>query len=177
MSTSSTLKRGSLQLNLSAPNYFETTSSQSPVLFIPRELKPGDSWEHSANFVLENERSMEQAYRKAESLLKTDINKKRALLPSNHLGDVPAEPELVDTLVRMFNDRFIWTPGEYTIELHINTLPASASQSKKYRFTLFESDSDELKSYVNDYKFGGGIYYHLNSHSGLLIPIHQSDDN
>lgn len=176
-SLSINLKRGDMNCFLPSPNYYETISSQSPVLFIPRELKPGDYWEHGCNFVRELERNMEQNYRKAESALRADINTKRAVLPPNHLTPVIADSKLVDTLLNMFNEQFIWHPGEYTIELNIEAIPASASYRKKFRFTLFESDTDDLKAYAQDYKFGAGIYFHEPTHVVLSIPIYQSIDN
>ncbi|WP_429114565.1 hypothetical protein [Aeromonas veronii] len=176
-SLSINLKRGDMNCFLPSPNYYETISSQSPVLFIPRELKPGDYWEHGCNFVRELERNMEQNYRKAESALRADINTKRAVLPPNHPTPVIADSKLVDTLLNMFNEQFIWHPGEYTIELNIEAIPASASYRKKFRFTLFESDTDDLKAYAQDYKFGAGIYFHEPTHVVLSIPIYQSIDN
>lgn len=175
-SLSINLRRGEFQWNLPSPTYFETTSSQSPVLFIPRELQPGDYWEHGSNFIREVERNMEQNYRKAESLLRAEINNKRAALPPNSSVIVSAESNLVAPFLKIFDERFIWLPGEYLMELNVTTIPSSASHIVKYRFTLFDSDTDELKNHIDGYKFGAGIYYHEPSHNALFIPIHQSGD-
>lgn len=64
-------------------------------------------------------------------------------------------------------------PGEYTIELSVEADNCPAKFTKNYRFTLFESDTAELKSHAEDYKFGGGISYEMDKHVGVFVPISQ----
>jgi hypothetical protein len=68
---------------------------------------------------------------------------------------------------------FIWNPGEYVAELTVQIEPGSTSVKRRYRFTVFESDSALLKKYVDDYKYGGGISYNDNKHVGVFLPIEQ----
>lgn len=71
----------------------------------------------------------------------------------------------------LFKSLFVWIPGEYIIELKVVAGPGSAYFTQKYRSTLFESDSAVLKSYVDDYQYGGGLAYNDDRHVGILVPL------
>lgn len=157
--------------SLPAQNYFENTASQTAILFVPFTLKPGDTWAHPAVFLNLFDRAREKLYRTSELALKKDIQKKINARPSDDKSAVVAEPELISPFISIFDKLFIWEPGEYVMELSLNTKPENSALSEKYRFTLYESDSLELKSHIDDYKFGGGISYDINSHAGVFIPI------
>lgn len=144
---------------LPAMSYFETPSSTSTVLFVPFLLKPGESWSHGVGFFNSFDRQTEKAYRSCLSLLKADIREKLDARPSDSKGPVEAEPEAVAPFTAMFKTFFILQPGEYTVSLTVTAEPGSASYSKKYRFTLFESDTDELRMQSEKYKYGTFIAY------------------
>jgi hypothetical protein len=88
-------------------------------------------------------------------------------------GPVTAEPQLIQPFLDLFDRLFVWLPGEYIIELTVETSPGSASFGRKYRFTLYESDSAELRSHKDDYPFGGGLSYNVDRHVGVFVPITQ----
>lgn len=154
-----------------AQNYFETASSQSSVLFVPFSLKPGEHWSHAANFLNFFDRQTEKAYRENQSALSADISQKVAVKPKGDETLVIAEQGLVAPFLALFNKLFIWEPGEYVFELSVEAQPGSASYSKKYRFTLYESDTADLKKHTEDYKFGAGISYNVERHIGILAPL------
>lgn len=162
-------------VTLPAQNFFETPSSQSSVLFVPFSLKPSDTWAHGTNFLNLFDRSTEKLYREAESALRVDIqNKLKINKQANEF--VIAEPELVTPFKKLFDDLFIWKSGEYIFELTVNATPGSASFTRKYRFTLFESDTAELTLHTDDYKFGGGISFNVEKHVGVFVPLSQHKD-
>lgn len=156
---------------LHAQNYFESPSSQASTLFVPFSLKPSDTWAHGTNFLNLFDRSTEKLYRESESKLSTDIKNKLQTRPEGSKSMVEAEPEFVLPFIQLFNKLFIWQPAEYVAELIVVAEPGSASFSKKYRFTIFESDSHELSSYKEDYKFGGGLTFNTEKHSGVFVPL------
>jgi hypothetical protein len=84
-------------------------------------------------------------------------------------------PSLVAPFLTLFERLFIWLPGEYVAELSVIAEPGSASFSHRYRFTLYESDSNELRSHIDDYKFGGGLAYNVDRHVGAFVPLSQHD--
>lgn len=160
---------------LPAQNFFETTSSQASVLFVPFSLKPGEQWAHGTNFLQFFDRTTEKLYRESESALLTDIRQKIDARPEADKSAVFAEAVLIKPFMDLFERNFLWLPGEYVMELAVDAEPGSASFVKKYRFTLFESDSTELRSHTEDYKFGGGISYNVDRHAGLTIPLVRHD--
>jgi hypothetical protein len=158
-------------LSLSAQNYFEKPSDQSSVLFVPFSLKPGEHWSHAANFFNPFDRATEKFYRESESVLAADIRKRIQARVVDDKQLVMAEPALVTPFMQLFSKLFIWEPGEYVFELVVEAQPGSASYSKKYRFTLYESDTAELRKYTEDYLSGGGIYYHADRHVGVFVSL------
>jgi hypothetical protein len=161
--------------NLSAQNYFEAPSSQSSVLFVPFSLKPGETWAHATNFLNLFDRATEKLYRESESVLTSDIRRKLDVRPEADKRAVVAEPNLVAPFLALFERLFVWQPGEYVAELSVVSEPGSASFLRRYRFTLYESDSTELRSHVDDYKFGGGLSYNVDRHIGAFVPLSQND--
>ena len=156
-------------------NYFESPSSQSSVLFIPFSLRPGEVWAHGANFLNFFDRSTEKYARASEAALGVDIRNKVQARPKGDDQAVIAEPELVKPFMDLFQRLFMWVPGEYIIELSVIAEPGTASFSSRYRFTMYESDSIELVSHTEDYKFGGGLSYNVDRHMGVFVPISKHD--
>jgi hypothetical protein len=161
-----------------ATTYFEEPSSKLSVLFVPFVLKAGDVWAHGTSFLNLFDRTTEKWYRQADSALREDILKKRgALPPSEEKKFVEAEPNLVVPFTRFFEKTFVWNPGEYVIGLKVTTKDKAVAFMKRYRFTLFESDEADLRSYANDYKIGGGIYWTPDRHTGVWVPITPQDED
>lgn len=158
--------------HLPAQNYFESASSQSPSLFVPFSLKVGEIWAHSTSFLRSFDRAHDKLFRESLSAQQADVRHKldaRALEDEKIL--VKAEKTLVQPFFAMFEEMFNWEPGEYIAELRVVTEPGSASFSKKYRFTIYESESAELRSHVNDYCYGGGLAYNVEGHAGVFVPL------
>lgn len=159
--------------SLPAQNYFESPSAQSSVLFVPFTLKPGDTWAHGTNFLNFFDRATEKLYRETESKLRADISNKLNARAEGNSNPVIAEPELVAPFVMLFGQLFVWQSGEYVAELIVETEPGAVLFSRKYRFTLYESDSSELQAHVDDYKFGNGVSFAIDKHIGVFVPLSQ----
>lgn len=157
--------------NLPAQNYFETLSSTSTVLLVPFLLKPGESWAHGVNFLNFFDRHTEKHYRECLSALNTDIRQKVNARPKGSEEMVVADPKVVAPFLELFDKLFVWQTGEYVISLSVTTSPESASYSKMYRFTLYESDTDDLKKHTDDYKYGGGITFDIEQHVMTSVPL------
>lgn len=154
-----------------AQNYFETPSSQSSALFVPFSLKPGEHWPHTVNFLNYLDRQTEKSYRENESALNADISRKLDARPKGDEKPVIAEQSLVAPFLELFNMLFIWEPGEYVFALSVDTEPGSASYAKKYRFTLYESDTAELKKHTEEYRYGGGFLHAGKRRVGVFVPL------
>lgn len=156
---------------LPAQSYFETQSEQSSVLLVPFTLRPDETWGHRTNYYGEWDRTTEKLYRESEFRLRTRILEKRAARKKGDDQPVIAEDEYLKPFTELFGKLFIWSPGEYVVELSVYTKERIAPFEKRYRFTLFESDSAELASHTEDYKYGGGLNYNVERHIGVHVPL------
>lgn len=154
-----------------AQNYYEKLSDQATVLFVPFTLHPGESWGHGVNLYKDFDRATEKSVREGISALSSDISSKLEARPDSEKSLIAAEPELIEPFTALFDRLFSWDPGEYVIELNVEAEPGGASFVQSYRFVLFESDTKELRSYAEDFKFGGGVVYNSQKHSGIFVPL------
>lgn len=150
-------REGSLITTVKSINYFESQSSTHPVIFIPFSLKPEDSWTHNVSFFNEFDRQTEKQFRDSTYAVNANISEKVAAQQTFGPNKIGADPELVQPLTQLFNKLFIWQPGEYILNLEVDAEPGSASYSKQYRFTLYESDTKELVEHTQDYMYGQNI--------------------
>jgi hypothetical protein len=167
---------GKHSLSLPALNYFENPTSSTSILFTPFSLKPGETWAHAVVCLNDFDRQIEKEFRANLSALTADISNKIQSRTSDDKKTVVARPELVQPFELLFDKLFTWLPGEYIVEVQVNADPGSASYCKKYRFTLFESDTTELRNLKNDYKYGGGLSYNLPLHAGIFVPLSEHID-
>jgi len=87
---------------------------------------------------------------------------------------IKADQEFVDPLIHFFNERFVWLAGEY--QLDINVFSDQLVATKRFRFTIFESQSKELSDLTKQYIFGSGIYWDRPGISTTMsIPIRERD--
>lgn len=154
-------------------NYFESMTSKESTLLVAFTVKPGEIWAHTVNFLKEFDRTTEKWYRQSESALREDIRVKVAARATDAPKVmVEADPELIQPFIRFFEQHFVWLPGEYLVQLTIATDHATSAVTKNFRFTLFESDSGDLRAAVDDYKYGAGISWdRSDKKNAFLIPI------
>lgn len=162
---------GSLIVSLPAQNYLQDPQTKNTVLFTRFPLKPNEEWSHFVNFLNFFPRAEEKVYREAESNLKQNISNKMPTTEKDKL--VEADPKFVKPFLEFFDKKFIWSAGEYEMTLKIETDNSRTNLRRKFRFTLFESDSKELTEYSGDFKFGAGIYWDNTKHTGLIVQINE----
>lgn len=143
---------------LTALNYYQAITDKSAVLLTPFTLGPNQEWAHSVGFLTPLSRQEEQRFRQIQSAMRADIQAKK-LLPGNVNILVEADPATLNPALAFFQQKFRWEPGEYAVTINFVTEPADASLEKRYRITLFESDTADLRSYTDAYKYGLGVYF------------------
>lgn len=169
----SAIKRDGNQIAiLPAQNYLQNPNDKMSLLFTRISLKPKEEWAHLVNFLNYFSRSDEKKYRDGESKLKADIFEKRND-PQNKDKVVEADAQYAAVFRAMFDEKFMWYPGEYEIQVDVDTEPKRAKVVKSYRFTLFESDSEELSKFKDDYKHGDGIYWWSDKHPGVIMQLRE----
>jgi hypothetical protein len=141
----------------------------SNVLFTPFRIKSGDDWSYPVQFYRAISREEEKRLRTAQTNLIENISNKRSVV-ENKEKNVEADPAFVTPLLDIFRDMFVWKPGEYEMQVSIDTVPERARVQKSFRFTLFESDSLELTKIPEAYKLGDGVYWDSRI-KGVMVPI------
>ena len=167
----SVVREGQAPFNMSGITYFVEPRDTQAVLLVPFTIRPREDWGHMVNFLsLWLSRAEEQRYRQLGSNLRTDIFAK---LPLRADPDqlVEADERNVTPILAWFNQKFQWLQGEYQLSLSVLAQPARASVSKRLRFTLFESDSTELRGFADDFKYGAGIYFDVPKHEPIAVPV------
>lgn len=161
------------KFSLPAQGFFQEQGDKNTLLFTRFKIKPKEDWAHIACFFKFFSRTEEKKYRQIESNLKTDIQSKL----NNKTEEqrlVVARDDLIQPIMDFFEGKFRWEPGEYDFKIEIAAFPQAASLSKKYRLTLFESDSSGLRAYAESYKYGAGIYFETEHQPGIFISISEA---
>jgi hypothetical protein len=164
---------GEDSFTLPAKNYLQNPSDKETVLFTSFKLKPGEEWAHIVNFLKFFSRDDDRLFRQMESNLRVNILAKREQLVDKN-ENVVADQELVAPLLQFHENKFKWRPGEYTLTLQVVTDPTNVIEEMKYRFVLFESESNELSEYKNDYQYGFGVSMDIPKHQGVFIQLSEA---
>lgn len=167
------MRRGIENFVLQGQNYLETQASETTVLLSPFKLSANREWKHIVNFNTELAMVEEKATKALISKVKGDLRKRRNSrtpeeLKSNAMVD--ATPALTAEAMTIFDRRFKWEPGEYELDLEIEAEPSVGSYSGPFRFTLWESDSSDLKAQTINYSRGFGVCLPLEEY-GVLVSI------
>lgn len=157
--TATVTRDGQHPQRLPARTYLQSANDANALLFTPLSLAPGDAWSHLVNFYRNFDREDDRRYRDLEYALRADISRKLAERPAGEKGLVEGDENHVTPLLEMFERKFEWQPGQYEIEVALQTNPKKATVSQRYRFTLFESDTEELRKLALDYKIGAGVFF------------------
>ena len=166
-------KSGGQPFTLPVQNYLRTPDATDNVMFTPFRLEPGEEWAHVLTFFNLYSREDEKEYRRLESAIRTDILSQKEV-PENRDRICEAAPTSVDLAMKFFDRKFQWSPGEYELELRVQTDRPEADIVRSYRFTLFESESAELRGYSDSYKYGAGVYWVSQAQPGILVPIQET---
>jgi hypothetical protein len=162
-------------------SYFLRPEDTSPVLLVPFTIRPGEEWGHIVTFQRLLERQQGRRVAELRTALRRDIGAKvdaRRGTPAEARGLVAADPQNVEPLLAEFRQTFVWQPGEYRVEVLVRA-SEGADVTNLSRFTLFESDTEELRSYTDDYKYGFGPAVEHSRHKGVfprLTPMPSSGD-
>lgn len=174
------LHKGDKVYTIPAKSYYPDASESKMAILAPFRLLPEHDWSHGIYFYPDFSRDEDIEYRNLTGKIKTNIQAKipptpPALLQNQAPALYEADAPLTQSAIQFFDSHFMWGTGEYMGMVTIHTEPSQATLNKKFQFTLFETESDELRSYSKDYKYGLGVYYYnLEKHPGISIAIRES---
>lgn len=163
-------RAGGQAFTLLAQNYLRTPDATESVMFTPFRLAPGEEWAHVLTFFNLYTRDDDKEYRRLESSIRTDILAQKER-PENKERLCDASPESIELAMTFFKRNFKWEAGEYELELKVETDHEKANLKRHFLFSLFESESMELRSYSEGYKHGAGVYWLSPAQPGLLVPV------
>lgn len=158
---------------LIAQNYLPDALNNQSVLLTNFSLAPNDEWSNRVNLLNYFNREEEKSFKASEKALREEIIRLRKPLKENDKTNVKVTDQFIEPFNQMFQNKFIWKPGDYQFHINVKTLDEEADIKKSFRFILFESQSEDLESYVKDFNIGAGISYDLNDHSGALVQIEE----
>ncbi|OMO21250.1 hypothetical protein [Vibrio lentus] len=154
------IKQGNRDIcSITGRNYIKTPDKSGQVLLTKFKLIPGDEWSHLTNFYNEFSQHDEKKCKSFIKRTRDDISQKIEQRPVEQKGLVEVSESLVNEMYDFSTSHNIWETGEYQLELNVRCFEPRHNISKSFRFTLYESDSDELKEQIEAYKYGEGICY------------------
>lgn len=160
-------------VSLPAQNYLQNQNDPNTLLFTTFSLLPNQEWAHIANFLNFFEREEEKEYQNFHGEMVADYSEKAKNLKDESAGHLIEHPKDLNVkALEFFNSKFVWQSGEYLMKVNVTTTESRANVSKEYRFTMFESHTEQLKEITKEYKLGGGIWWDpKNAKVSIVLPI------
>jgi len=166
-------RAGGQSFTLSAQNYLRTPDATENVMLAPFRLAPGEEWAHILNFFNIYTRDDDKEYRRLESAIRGDILRQKDADPETKHQLCEASQPSIDLALSFFKRQFKWDAGEYELDLTVETDRPEANLKRRYLFSLFESESEELRGYSNGYKYGAGVYWLSQAQPGIVVPVRE----
>lgn len=158
-------------MSLPAQTYVASPKDNQLILLTSFDLKPQTEWSHLVSFLNYFDRSDEKLYREAEIKLKNEIS--RRIDKSGEKNPVVAPPEIVEPFNKLLESNFKWFAGDYLLEIVIETDTLRANVSRKYRFTIFESQTESLMDHKKGYPSGDTIFWESAYYVGQSIEVEE----
>lgn len=155
---------------IKAQNYIKSSGSSGQVLLTKFKINSGEEWAHLTNFFNDFSKAEEKESKSFIKKSRDEITEKLKVKAQSQ-DMVEVSEELVSNIKSFFDRKFIWEAGEYSITINIKCSDQSQNVSKKLRFTLFESDSDELREYTEKYKYGENVVYPSKRDIGIITSL------
>lgn len=158
----------SLITSLSALNYVPNPSDNKTVILPTFNIEAKSEWSNITNFQQLLKREEEKIRRDISLIIQkkvsenTDTEQKEAVTVKN---------KVVKPLHKIFKENFIWEASRYKIDINIETDDIKTNLSKTIYFTIFETQSNELKAHQDGYSSGDTVYWNSGRFSGTYIDI------
>jgi hypothetical protein len=150
-------------VTLPAQTFTGPDGTEAAMIFTPLALEPNDEWVSFVSFFVPFSATDEREWKRLAKELRADVNSKRTAyrlqVGEESKEALEADPARVAPLTVFFRAKRFWQPGEYSARLIATCKPTRASVTRQFRFTLFESDVQDLDEREARYKFGAGVYF------------------
>lgn len=166
---SATIKRDNeLLCTLPVQNYLQNQNDINPLIFVPCSLNSSEEWVHIINLFKFFTREDENQYRNLEAKMFSNFREKKKTVDPSSKDLIEIDEDLVKPFYDFFERHFIWKSGDYLLTFSINTDNEKANVSRNYRFTIFESHTEQLKEMIDSYKYGDGIWWYSTQKNIIL---------
>jgi hypothetical protein len=154
--------------SLPAVNFLQNQNDKNSMLFTNFSLAPHQEWAHITNFLQFFDREEEKEFQNLKKDMLTDYREQSELIKGEEKDEtiikektsaIEHPNELTDRALSFFDSKFIWVPGEYLMRVNVLTSDDKANISREYRFTIFESETEQQKGHTKNYKLGGDIWW------------------
>ena len=172
--TASIERDGKLVATLPGQNYLQNQNDQNTLLFTTFSLRTTEEWAHIINFLNFFNRDDENEYRSLESKMLNDYREKKAALTEEPKTPIEIDDAFVKPFQDFFDKHFIWNAGEFQLKVNVSTDQEKVNISKTYRFTIFESHTEQLKAITEQFKYGGGIWWDPNIPRSVILEIKEA---
>lgn len=152
------LREGTTVATLPAQLYAPESEPSKQLLFAGFKIKSNEDRTHIINFYMDLQRNQERELSEKTLAIMNDIVAKRSKQENKDVL-VEADSVNVQPFHQMLTRNFVWLEGEYTMNIRVESSDKEVMAEKTFRFTLYESDANQLRNYESTYKFGEGIYY------------------
>jgi len=147
---------------LPAQTFAWPDAATASMIFTPLTLEPDEEWAAFVSFFVPFSTTDEREFKRLAKDLRADINSK--LIARRRAGEDPkelveADVARVTPVTAFFRAKRFWQAGEYAVRLTAACEPAKATVTRRFRFTLFESDVQDLDERETRYKNGAGVYF------------------
>jgi hypothetical protein len=145
---------------LQAQTFSRTDGTPGTYFFSRISLKPDTEWAGIVQFSAQFSEAEEGTTRKLVKEFRAELAEKlrlRSEAARKRDELVEAEAARVREAESFFHAHNKWQKGEYEVSLKVECVPARAAVERKFRFTLFEADAQEMVERVGRYKYGFGV--------------------
>jgi hypothetical protein len=155
---------------IKAQNFIKNNESIGQVLLTKFRVNAGEEWAHLTNFFNDFTKAEEKESKLFIKKARDDL-KKKLKVKTQDQDMVEISKSLVTGIKSFFDNKFIWEAGEYVIKISILCSDESQNICKSLRLTLFDSDSEELREYTQNYKYGESVVYPSKLDTGITISL------
>lgn len=157
-------------MRLPANGYYETSNAKEALILTPFVIVPDGDWSHIANCFAYLPQDEERQVQNLKEALRQNIQARRAGLPADH-PDVEADVALVQTAQTVFDGHFPWRQGEYDVTVSVSLSSDKSPLQRHFRFTLYESDIESLRSITQGYRYGLGVILPVRRGDSILVQL------
>lgn len=143
---------------LKGTGYLVNQSDPNFAMLAPFDLASGEVWAHSVHFNEIWDRSTQRKYKYLHAKIRDTITEKNKNTPPEIGKFHTANQDDIEGLEQFFSSQFKWEDGEYEIQILVKDKNDNILVADSSRFTIFESDTDDLKAWTEDYKYGNSIH-------------------